>query len=132
SLRLADSRLHARLHGEAVTVRGDRDRLMQAICAFLDNAVRYAPDTGVVDVNVGHHEGSVRLAVADRGPGLPDGATELAFHGSWRAEESRSRASGGSGLGLAVVQAIAFAHGARACAHHREGGGTIFEILIPM
>jgi two-component system sensor histidine kinase AdeS len=73
-----------------------------------------------------------RIAVADRGPGLPEGTTELAFNGFWRAEESRSRASGGSGLGLAVVQAIASAHGAKARSHHRDGGGMVFEILIPL
>jgi two-component system sensor histidine kinase AdeS len=120
--------LRAELEGEAVMVRADRDRLMLAFCAFLDNVVRYAPNTGVVDVMVKREEGVASVCVADRGPGLPEGGTELAFQGFWRADESRSRALGGSGLGLAVVQAIAFAHGAQARASNRSGGGSVFEI----
>jgi signal transduction histidine kinase len=132
SPRLASSGLRVELHGTPVLVQADRHRLTQVICAFLDNAVRYAPHTDVVDISVGSDAGMARIAVADRGPGLPEGTTELAFNGFWRAEESRSRASGGSGLGLAVVQAIASAHGAKARSHHRDGGGMVFEILIPM
>lgn len=130
--RLTDSGLRAEVHGEAVNVRADRDRLMQALCAFLDNAVRYAPNTGVIDISVSREESVASLAVADRGPGLPEGGTELAFQGFWRADESRSRAFGGSGLGLAVVQAIAFAHGAQARATNRPGGGSTFEIRFPL
>lgn len=126
--RLTSSGLRAELEGEAVMVRADRDRLMQAFCAFLDNVVRYAPNTGVVDVMVRREEGVASVCVADRGPGLPKGGTELAFQGFWRADESRSRALGGSGLGLAVVQAIASAHGAQARASNRSGGGSVFEI----
>jgi signal transduction histidine kinase len=132
SPRLASSGLRVELHGTPVLVQADRHRLTQVICAFLDNAVRYAPHTDVVDISVGSDAGMARIAVADRGPGLPEGTTELAFNGFWRAEESRSRASGGSGLGLAVVQAIASAHGAKARSHHRDGGGMVFEILIPL
>lgn len=130
--RLTNSGLRAEVHGEAVSIRADRDRLMQALCAFLDNAVRYAPNTGVVDITVIREESVASVAVADRGPGLPEGGTELAFQGFWRADESRSRALGGSGLGLAVVQAIAFAHGAQARATNRTGGGSIFEIRFPL
>ena len=89
---------------------GDGQRLGQAILALIDNSRRYGASGGLLRVETGLREGQVFLRVIDLGPGFPPGTETLAFEPFWRSDASRSRAAGGSGLGLAVVQAIVSAH----------------------
>jgi two-component system sensor histidine kinase AdeS len=112
-------------------LRADPARLRQVLLVMLENARRYAISGGVARVETRRHEGSVYLRVLDRGPGLLLGEEERVFERFWRADESRSRDAGGTGLGLAVVKAIAEAHGGSAGAFARPGGGACFEIRLP-
>lgn len=110
----------------------DRARVRQILNALLDNVRRYAAHGGVVRVETHATAETARLIVADRGPGVPDGRNaDLLFDRFWRGEPSRSRDTGGTGLGLAVVKAIAEAHGGSAKARNRDGGGALFEISFP-
>jgi len=114
----------------SVQVRADGARVRQALLAILENARRYAaPGVLRVETRATLEKGILR--VCDSGPGLPPGAESLVFEPFWRADESRSRAGGGSGLGLAVVQAIAQAHGGTALARAASPNGAIFEIYLP-
>lgn len=114
----------------SVKVRADGARVRQALLAILENARRYAaPGVLRIETRATPDEGILR--VCDNGPGLPVGAANLVFEPFWRADESRSRAGGGSGLGLAVVQAIAQAHGGTALARAASPNGAIFEIYLP-
>jgi len=114
----------------SVQVRADGARVRQALLAILENARRYAaPGVLRVETRATLEKGVLR--VCDNGPGLPPGAEVLVFEPFWRADESRSRAGGGSGLGLAVVQAIAQAHGGTALARAASPNGSIFEIYLP-
>lgn len=108
----------------------DGARLRQVIMAVLANACRYAPGSGTLRISTVPEDGEVRLEIVDHGPGFPEGGEELAFDRFWRGEASRSRNSGGSGLGLAVVRAIAEAHGGRAKLRNHDGGGAIFEMWL--
>ncbi len=112
-------------------VRADPARLRQVLLVMLENARRYALAGGVARVETRRGEGMVYLRVLDRGPGLRVGDEERVFERFWRADESRSRDAGGTGLGLAVVKAIAEAHGGTAIAFARPGGGACFEIRLP-
>ncbi len=112
-------------------VRADPARLRQVVLVMLENARRYALTGGVARVETRRGEGMVYLRVLDRGPGLRVGDEERVFERFWRADESRSRDAGGTGLGLAVVKAIAEAHGGSAIAFARPGGGACFEIRLP-
>lgn len=112
-------------------VTADAARLRQVLLVMLDNARRYAVSGGVARVETRRDKGTVVLRVLDRGPGLRPGDEERVFERFWRADESRSRDAGGTGLGLAVVKAIAEAHGGAACAFARPGGGACFEIRLP-
>lgn len=108
----------------------DSARVRQAILAILENARRYAaPGLLRIEMRATRETGILRFC--DDGPGLPLGAERLVFEPFWRADESRSRAKGGSGLGLAVVQAIAQAHGGVALARAANPTGAIFEIHLP-
>jgi len=109
----------------------DAPRLRQATLALLENARRHAATGGVVRVETGLEGSHVFVRILDRGPGLLPGDFAHVFDRFWRAEGSRSRESGGSGLGLSVVAAIAQAHGGRARAGPRDGGGAIFEVILP-
>ena len=112
-------------------VHADPQRLRQMLICLLDNARRYASEGGVVRIET-HASGSAGvLRVLDRGASFPPGGAEMAFERFWRSEASRSRQTGGSGLGLSVVRAIADAHGGQAHAANRPDGGAVLEIRLP-
>lgn len=122
--------LSVRLDLEPVAVRADGARIRQALMGLLENAKRYAaPGDLVIETRATIDQAILR--VGDTGPGLTADAIEHVFEPFWRADDSRSRASGGSGLGLAVVQAIARAHGGRAVVRAAEPKGAIFEFQLP-
>ena len=112
-------------------VRGDPDRLRQALDNLLANAVRHSPDHGVVTLTVTAHAGRVVLTVADDGPGFPEAFLPHAFERFRRADNARARDGGGSGLGLAIVETIARAHHGCVRAVNRTEGGAVVEIDLP-
>jgi signal transduction histidine kinase len=114
------------------TVPGDPDRLAVALDALLENAVAYTTPGDRIEVGARVEEGSVVLAVADTGCGIQDADLRRIFQRFARAEPHRSRPSGGLGLGLAIVQAIAEAHGGSVRARSTFGHGSVFEVLLPL
>lgn len=131
SAELASAGMLAERNLTPVRLAADGARLRQILLALLDNARRYAASGGVVRIETGSDGNGAFLRVLDRGPGIAADDAERLFQRFWRADDSRSRDSGGTGLGLAVVKAIAEAHGGRACATAREGGGARFEVHLP-
>jgi len=110
--------------------------LGRAVDNLIDNALRYAP--GPIDVvaqsgTARAGQAMVRIGVLDRGPGVPADQLEAVFRPFHRIEASRSPATGGFGLGLAVVRQLATAHGWRASLAPRDGGGLAawIEIDVP-
>jgi two-component system, OmpR family, sensor histidine kinase AdeS len=110
----------------------DGVRIRQVIGAVLANACRYAADSGLLRITTRTDGREAMLEIVDYGPGLPDGTGDRAFDRFWRGEASRSRNTGGSGLGLAVVRAIVEAHRGRATLSNHAGGGTLFEMHLPV
>jgi len=108
----------------------DPVRLRQVVLALLENAKKYAVP-GVVRVHASVAGGSCVLRVEDEGPGVPAAVAQRVFEAFWRADISRSRDSGGSGLGLAVVGAIARAHRGHAVCVPSPLGGTAIELTWP-
>ena len=91
-------------------VRGDRNLLFQAITNLLDNAIKYTPDGGRVEISLHTEHGRSVLSFADTGPGIPEEMREKVLQRFFRLDESRS--APGAGLGLSLVFAIAQRHGA--------------------
>ncbi|RDV04596.1 ATP-binding protein [Undibacter mobilis] len=116
---------------QPATLSCDGTRLRQALLALLENARRYAMP-GRIKVLLRPEKSGITLSVEDEGPGLSSEFAPLAFDAFTRAEPSRSRQFGGSGLGLSVVRAIAEAHGGRAQYRTSLAGGSIFEIVLPI
>lgn len=109
----------------------DLSRIRQVVMALLENARRYA-HPGPLTVATGQEQGTFYIRVEDPGPGLSDELAERVFDAFQRGADSRSRHSGGSGLGLAVVRAVAEAHGGRAHYRRSAAGGALFEITFPV
>ena len=112
-------------------VRCDAIRIRQALMALLENAYQHA-DPGTLTVRLNSSEDSCYLSVEDEGPGIPAEAATDVFEAFHRVEPSRSRKSGGSGLGLAVVKAIVEAHRGHAICQSTSAGGTIFILSWPI
>ena len=115
-----------------VIVNGDELRLRQVVANLVRNAVVHTPPGTPVEVRLESAEGLARLYVVDHGPGLEEAERERVFEPFYRADPSRSRDRGGSGLGLSIVAAVVMAHGGRVSAHPTPGGGATFEVDLPV
>ncbi|RFS82360.1 sensor histidine kinase [Actinomadura spongiicola] len=114
-----------------VVVTGDAGRLRQVLDNLLANVRRHTPPGTAATVRVSDRDGDAVLEVADEGPGIPAVDRPRVFERFYRADPSRSRDRGGSGLGLSIVAAVAEAHGGRASVADAPGGGTVFTITLP-
>ncbi|EME20979.1 two-component histidine kinase PhoR [Rhodococcus triatomae BKS 15-14] len=112
-------------------VVGDDARLRQVLTNLIGNALGHTPPDASITVRVGAVEDHVVLEVADTGPGLDEEARERVFERFYRADASRTRESGGSGLGLSIVAALVAAHGGTVTVDSPEGGGAVFRVLLP-
>ena len=117
---------------EGLIVSGDGDRLTQAVGNLLSNAARYTPEDGRVRVRLVRDGGEAVVEVADAGMGVAPADRERVFQRFWRADPARSRASGGLGIGLAVVREIAERHGGSVGVHASDLGGAAFVIRLPL
>jgi two-component system sensor histidine kinase KdpD len=107
------------------------DILMQQILMnLLENAARYTPEGSPLLIQGKGSASGIVLEVADRGPGLDPGELESIFDTFQRGRQTRTD-SRGAGLGLAICQAIAKAHGGKITAYNREGGGAAFRLMLP-
>jgi two-component system, OmpR family, sensor kinase len=111
--------------------RVDADRIRQAVDNLIGNALRFAP-RGTVIVLAARAAGTdLDIEVRDEGPGFPAGFLPHAFERFARPDTGRSRGDGGAGLGLAIVRAVAAAHGGVATAANRPGGGAVVRLHLP-
>jgi signal transduction histidine kinase len=127
SRRLVEVDLAGWPRGATVTLSADRVRLEHVLGDLVDNALRHG--TGQVRLEAATDEGSVVLRVRDEGPGFPPDFLPHAFERFSRSEASRT--SGGAGLGLAIVEAVAQAHGGVVQAGNDPGGGAVVTLRLP-
>jgi two-component system sensor histidine kinase SenX3 len=136
-----------------IIVFGDRRQLVSALSALLENAVVYSSDGDIVTVSstlgedklsAADEEGpapeepqavvvrTVRVAVADKGVGIPAKDLDRIFERFYRVDPGRARQTGGTGLGLSIARHIAQNHGGRVEVESREGEGSTFTLVLPL
>ena len=127
--------------GAAYLVIGDEPRLRQVIGNLMSNALTHTPDgtpikisisSGVLDPRAPQSAPAVLLDVQDHGPGMTSEQADRVFERFYRADQSRGRATGGSGLGLSIVAALVTAHGGVASVRTAPGMGATFRVALPL
>jgi signal transduction histidine kinase len=94
----------------------------------VENAVRYG---GRARVKLSHSDAEIAIRIEDQGPGIPESEREKAFDAFYRVEQSRSRETGGTGVGLYVARAIVRGHGGDITLSNRLEGGLMAEVILP-
>ncbi|MCL7429608.1 cell wall metabolism sensor histidine kinase WalK [Streptomyces sp. YS415] len=112
-------------------MEADPVRMRQALGNLVSNALRHTPTGGAVTLSARHDGDAVVLEVADTGSGIAPEDLPHVFDRFWRAEKSRSRRTGGSGLGLPIVRHLLAAHGGTAAAASEPGTGSVFMLRLP-
>jgi signal transduction histidine kinase len=109
----------------------DIDKIKQVLRNLLDNAIKFSPEGGTIDVAVCRVASSVRVSVRDQGPGIPQDELEAVFDKFIQSSKTKTGA-GGTGLGLAICHEIVSAHKGRIWAEDRPEGGAMFSFEIPL
>ena len=117
---------------EAPRIEADPERLQRVLRNLLDNALRYTPSEGVIQVRASVQADCVQLSVDDSGPGVPPAEMERIFERFYRGEPSRRRDSGGTGLGLAIARGLVQAHHGRIWAEPSALGGVSVRMQLPL
>jgi signal transduction histidine kinase len=110
---------------------GDPDKIRQVLANLVDNAVKYSPDGGRVEVEISGHDGSARFAVRDRGLGIPIDEQSRIFEKFYRLDPNLTRGVGGTGLGLYICQELVRRMDGRIWVESRDGGGSTFSFELP-
>ena len=118
--------------GEELEIQGDKLLLGEMIFNLVDNAVKYTPEGGRVELRVSREGTSALLSVQDTGIGIPEEHQPHVFERFYRVDKSHSRATGGTGLGLSIVKHGAAIHGAKLHLVSAAGRGTCVTIAFPM
>ncbi len=117
---------------QSIQARLDPKRIRQVLYNLLENAGRYTPKDSIIEIHLESNSTHLHIRIIDNGTGVPDNELEKLFTPFYRLEPSRSREHGGSGLGLAVVQAIITAHGGSVKAGRAISGGLEIQIKLPL
>lgn len=117
--------------GNHLSMTADRDKLSQALINLLSNALKFTPPGGEVEVRLEAGQEMVTIAVKDNGCGIAPQDLPYIFERFYRADKSRNRRTGGSGIGLTITKAIVEARRGTIHVTSRVGEGTEFQILLP-
>ncbi len=117
---------------QGIAVRGDPDRIEQALANLISNAAKFSPKGASIVLSAKKKDGRVRISVADKGDGIPEDFRDRIFSRFAQADSTDARRRGGSGLGLSITKAIAEAHSGKVGFKTAVGKGTTFFIDLPM
>ncbi|MCE3232163.1 MAG: integral rane sensor signal transduction histidine kinase [Rickettsiaceae bacterium] len=113
-------------------VEGDLARLKQIIVNLLDNAIKYTPAGGNININVINEENTAKIIVSDNGIGIPKEDMDRIFERFYRIDKARSRDMGGTGLGLSIAKSICIAHNGDISVKSEPDAGSCFIVTLPL
>ena len=128
---LAQKKITSQLVGDEKIIWADRDKLSQVLINLIANALKYTTDGGQIMVSIDGDREETTLSVKDNGIGMAAADLAHIFERFYRVDQSRSRGTGGSGIGLTIVKAIVEAHGGRITVASVPGQGTEFTVQLP-
>ena len=119
-----------KIQGDNTILTGDSDKLKQVLMNLVTNSFKHTQQGGVVKIGIEKNESSVRLTVMDNGSGIPEEDLPFIFERFYRADRSRTRLTGGSGIGLTIVKEIVEAHGGNIEVRSVPGKETVFTVTL--
>lgn len=128
---ITSKELQVTVRGKATEMNADKDKMTQVVVNLLTNSIKYTHEGGKVDIAISDDHDSVGLSIWDNGCGIATVDLSRIFERFYRADLSRSRDTGGSGLGLSIVKSIVEAHGGRISVSSELGVGTEFIVVMP-
>ncbi len=129
--QLKEKDLDGQVRGDACVVSADRERMQQVMTNLVSNAVKYSAAGGCVRVTVEDRGDSGVIRVEDQGIGIPAEDLKRIFERFYRTDKSRTRKTGGAGIGLTIVKAIVQAHRGTVTAESEAGKGSVFTVTLP-
>jgi hypothetical protein len=125
-------RVVCNLPTQPLVIEGDELRLEQVLQNLIQNAIKYSPNGGLVQVNLERHDHHASISVRDEGIGIPDTALPQLFQRFYRAENAAATQISGFGVGLYVVREVVHLHGGSISVASEEGQGSTFTVLLPL
>ena len=129
---ISEKNIDAQIIGEEVHIYADRGRISQMIANLLSNALKYTDEGGKITIAVKKRKDIAELVVEDTGIGIPREDTERIFERFYRTDKSRTRKTGGAGIGLSITKAIVQAHGGAIHCESEPGTGSRFIVTLPI
>jgi Signal transduction histidine kinase len=127
----ANKEIEVYLTGADEWINADKDKISQVMVNLISNALKYGKQGGSVDINIIGFVNKTEISVRDNGMGIPSEDLPHIFERFYRADKSRNRMTGGSGIGLAIVKAIVDAHKGSISVNSKLNVGTEFTVLLP-
>ena len=109
----------------------DKDKITQALVNILSNAIRYSNEGSTIFIEEGLKDDKVIISIEDQGIGISEEDLKYVFERFYRADKSRTRATGGTGIGLTIVKSIVSSHGGEVKLESKLGKGSKFTIILP-
>ena len=125
-------RLETESDRQSLVLQGDGELIRRMILNLLDNAVKYTPKDGEINVSLTRQNGNAEIVVRDTGIGIPQADQSHVFDRFYRVDKARSRSLGGAGLGLSIVSWIVEAHGGKISMESAQNRGSTFTVELPL
>ena len=129
---IREKNIAAQVFGEEAHICADRGRISQVIANLLSNALKYTDENGKITVSVKKKKGIAELVVEDTGIGISKEDRERVFERFYRTDKSRTRKTGGAGIGLSITKAIVQVHGGTITCESEPGAGSRFIVELPI
>jgi signal transduction histidine kinase len=131
ALDVKKQNLTIRVQGGGFTIKANRDKIEQLFVNLIDNAIKYARETGQITVSLIEQQDAVGVCVADNGIGIPKEHLGRVFERFYRVDKARSRRLGGTGLGLGIAKHIVLAHNGEIHIESEVDKGTKVLVTLP-